>query len=77
MKRKEAEQRAKEEAAGPNRRKRAQQWWESELADSKGGQEVLDQIRGDPEVCFDNDVPSSSIRYLILTHSMSHPHSIG
>ncbi|KAK9864546.1 hypothetical protein WJX84_005879 [Apatococcus fuscideae] len=49
VKRKEAEQRAKEEAAGPNRRKRGQQWWEQELANSKGGQEVLDEICGAPE----------------------------
>ena len=51
MKRKEAEQRAKEEAAGPNRRKRGQQWWEQELANSKGGAEVLEQLQGDPQVC--------------------------
>lgn len=50
MKRKEAEQRAKEEAAGPNRRKRGQQWWEQELANSKGGAEVLEQLQGDAQV---------------------------
>ena len=51
VKRKEAEQRAKEEASGPNRRKRGQQWWEQELANSKGGAEVLEQLQGDPKVC--------------------------
>ena len=45
VKRKEAEKRAKEEAAGPNRRKRAKQWWEQELAASRGGQEMLDQMQ--------------------------------